>query len=83
MKKVIYILLVGLMISVVSCKPKDSAEVAAKKAELQNEVNNRIKVKGYFSSPTTYYEIVEVDGQEYLTNSHGGIIRIEKKEENN
>lgn len=43
------------------------------------DISNRIKtstaVHGYFA----YYEIVIVDGQEYLSSSSGGLIKLEPK----
>lgn len=78
MKKIMYILALGLLVSFVSCLPD---EVVEKRKAFKSEAEKRITVKGYFSSPTTYYEIIEVDGYEYLSNSHGGIIKLEKKVE--
>lgn len=80
MKKIMYILALGLMISIVSCNP-DYEKNMEKRKILKTEAEKRIKVKASISSNVTWYEIIEVDGYEYLSNSHGGIIKLEKKVE--
>lgn len=76
MKKIIYIWLIVLVIFV-SCKPENTKEEDAVKTEIQE----RVKVKGYARGNFGIYEIVIVDGQEYLSSSRGGLVKLEKKTE--
>ena len=67
MKKIFYVICYLLLFVCVSCANKDSVKKSS-----------RIKIIELKQSTYVHYEIIEIDGQEYLSSSHGGIIKLEK-----
>ena len=62
------------MLSACSVREEDSK----KKVSEPIETPSRIKIIDYGTNSWRYFEIIEVDGHEYLCNtSHGGIIHLE------
>lgn len=69
-------MLVSLFITGCACtdeEKEDRKEVNVEKTEFQK----RFEVKGYIEGNIAYYEIIVVDGQEYLSSSKGGLIKLE------
>jgi hypothetical protein len=76
------IFLVALFITfLISCTPKKSEEEikAEKIAEQKERDSGRIKVVDFNYRFGMSYEIIEVDGIQFLTTTEGGIIRLDKK----
>jgi hypothetical protein len=67
------------MILVIACakkeEPKKDDFLGTTKTEKPKKSESRIHVID--DSRNTLYEIIEVDGHEYLTSYHGGIIHLE------
>jgi len=42
-------------------------------------VSSRIKISNYVQGEISSYEIVEVDGQEYLSSYRGGLIKLDSR----
>ena len=75
MKKLTFIII--LAIALISCKqiPNNPNNVYSEKPTETNEPTRIHIIEG---NAWTYFQIIEVDGHEYLSNSnHGGIVHLE------
>lgn len=76
MKKFICILLVSLFITGCACTDEEK-EDRKEVTEAQTEFQKRVEIKPYIQGNFCVYEIVVVDGQEYLSSSRGGLVKLE------
>jgi len=77
-------LTIGSISSCIDAKEEDhntKSDVAVNNPNLpvgeKVNVASRIKVSNYVDGSIAAYEIVEIDGQEYLSSSRGGLIKLE------
>jgi hypothetical protein len=82
MKHLLTVLLLGVILAISSCGPcgedKRASDEASTEDSTRSLENGRIKLIEKYNSADSYtiYEIISVDGKEFLANSKGGIIPL-------
>lgn len=78
MKHLLTVLLLGVILAISSCGPCGEKQSSQVQADEDSLTTGRIKIIETLNSNDSYtiYEIITVDGKEFLANSKGGIIPL-------